>query len=92
MHCVSTGTLGAFVAMAKFKSGAAKVILPAIGLGIAMFIHAIWNASVSFESTAAIGFLFLFLTVLIFIIIFHFQLKTKGKLFTLNCFPKRAAA
>lgn len=80
MHCVSTGTLGAFVAMAKFKSGAAKVILPAIGLGIAMFIHAIWNASVSFESTAAIGFLFLFVTVLIFIITFSLSVKKERKI------------
>jgi RsiW-degrading membrane proteinase PrsW (M82 family) len=80
MHCVSTGTLGAFVALAKFKSGIAKVILPAVGLGIAMFIHAIWNASVSFESTAAIGFLFLFVTVLIFIITFSLSVKNERKI------------
>lgn len=80
MHCVSTGTLGAFVALAKFKSGIAKIILPTVGLGIAMFIHAIWNASVSFESTAAIGFLFLFLTVLIFIIIFSLSVKNERKI------------
>lgn len=80
MHCVSTGTFGAFIAMAKFKSGIAKVILPAVGLGIAMFIHAVWNASVSFESTAAIGFLFLFVTVLIFIITFSLSVKNERKI------------
>lgn len=80
MHCVSTGTFGAFIAMAKFKSGIAKVILPAVGILIAMSIHSIWNASVSFESTAAIGFLFLFVTVIIFMITFSLSVKKEKKI------------
>lgn len=80
MHCVSTGTFGAFVAVAKFKSGIAKIILPAMGLLIAMSIHAIWNASVSFESTAAIGFIFLFVTVIIFMFTFSLSVKKEKKI------------
>jgi len=70
MHCVSTGTLGAFLGYAKFKSGIIKMTFPLIGLGAAMFIHFLWNLSVSFDSTAMLGFLFLIITIAIFVTVF----------------------
>lgn len=69
MHCVATAIFGAFLGHAKFK-GKNKFLLSLAGLAIAIFIHFAWNFSVSFQSTAALGFLFLFATVIIFIAAF----------------------
>ncbi len=69
MHCVATAIFGAFLGNAKFK-GKNKFLLSLAGLSIAVFIHFAWNFSVSFQSTAVLGFLFLFATVIIFIATF----------------------
>ena len=74
MHCVSTGTLGAFLGYSKFKPGYIKLTFPVYGLGIAMFIHFLWNLSVSFEATTVPGFLFLIFTIAIFITVFSISL------------------
>ncbi len=70
MHCVATATFGAFLGYAKFKGISYKLTFPIIGLAIAMFIHFAWNFSVSFQSTAVLGFIFMFFTVIIFITVF----------------------
>jgi protease PrsW len=70
MHCVATGTFGAFLGYAKFKKPALKIILPVVGLSIAMFIHFMWNLSVSFVSTTLLGFLFMIFTIALFISVF----------------------
>lgn len=70
MHCVSTATLGASLSYSKFMSRGKRIFYAFIGLCFAMFIHAAWNSSVSFQSTAPLGFLFLFITIIIFIIVF----------------------
>jgi RsiW-degrading membrane proteinase PrsW (M82 family) len=70
MHCVATATLGAFLGYAKFKGLSNRFIFPTAGLGIAILIHFFWNYSVSFQSTALMGFLFMALTILIFIAIY----------------------
>jgi protease PrsW len=80
MHCVSTGTFGASLGYAKFKSSASKITIPFLGLIIAMFIHFFWNYSVSFKSTEPVGFLFLFLTVLLFIGIYIISIFTEKKI------------
>jgi len=80
MHCVSTGTLGAFLGYAKFKSGIIKMTFPLIGLGAAMFIHFLWNLSVSFDSTAMLGFLFLIITIAIFVTVFSISLMGEKKI------------
>ncbi|MFZ0454060.1 MAG: PrsW family intramembrane metalloprotease [Ignavibacteriaceae bacterium] len=67
MHCVSTGTLGAFLGYAKFNKTVHKITLPLIGLMIAMFIHFAWNYSVSYQSTAGLGLLFMFFSILVFV-------------------------
>ena len=71
MHCVSTGTLGAFLGYGKFKKGFSKVLFALLGLLIAMIIHSAWNSFISFESTAWIGFVFMVITIFIFIIVFY---------------------
>ncbi|MHB1688612.1 MAG: PrsW family intramembrane metalloprotease [Ignavibacteriaceae bacterium] len=80
MHCVATATFGAFLGYSKFKSIGYKLLLPLLGLLIAMFIHFVWNLSISFESTATLGFIFMFITVLIFIAVFSFAILEEKKI------------
>ncbi len=80
MHCVSTGTLGAFLGYAKFKPRIIKITFPLIGLAAAMFIHFMWNLSVSFNSTAILGFLFMIITITIFITVFSISLLSERKI------------
>ena len=79
MHCVSTATFGAFLGYAKFKSKSFKITFPVIGLLLAMIIHSAWNFSVSYQSTAPLGFLFLFITILIFILVFALSIQNEKK-------------
>lgn len=80
MHCVATATFGAFLGSAKFKSKFFKVTFPIIGLTLAMLIHSAWNFSVSFQSTAPLGFLFLFITILIFLLVFTLSIQNEKKI------------
>ncbi|MGA7836769.1 MAG: PrsW family intramembrane metalloprotease [Ignavibacteriaceae bacterium] len=80
MHCVSTATFGAFLGYAKFKDNTTKTFLIFSGLITAMFIHFAWNFSVSFESTAMLGFLFMIFTVIIFIIVYSISVKGESKI------------
>ncbi|MDY0083062.1 MAG: PrsW family intramembrane metalloprotease, partial [Ignavibacteriaceae bacterium] len=75
MHCVSTATLGAFLALAKYKPNLLKVVLSFTGLFFAMLIHFIWNYSVSFERTAPIGFIFMIFSIIIFIIVYTISIR-----------------
>jgi RsiW-degrading membrane proteinase PrsW (M82 family) len=80
MHCVATATFGAFLGYAKFKDRPLNLILPLIGLIVAMLIHSAWNFSVSFQSTAPLGFLFMFITILIFIFVFVLSIKNEKRI------------
>lgn len=80
MHCVATATFGAFIGYAKFKGIVYKVTFPVIGLAIAMFIHFAWNFSVSFQSTALLGFVFMFFTVIIFAITFSVSVWSEKRI------------
>lgn len=80
MHCVSTATLGAFLGYSKLMSKGKRIFYALMGLVLAMLIHAAWNSSVSFQSTAPLGFLFLFITVLIFITVFIISVARERKI------------
>lgn len=80
MHCVATATFGAFLGYAKFKSTRAKLIFPLTGMLLAMAIHSAWNLSVSFQSTAGLGFLFMFITILVFILVFSLSIRNEKKI------------
>ncbi len=80
MHCISTATYGAFLGYAKFRSYPYRIILPLAGLSIAMFIHFAWNFSVSFESTAPIGFIFMIFTIAVFIVVFSTSVMSEKKI------------
>ncbi|HPO54439.1 MAG TPA: PrsW family intramembrane metalloprotease [Ignavibacteriaceae bacterium] len=80
MHCVTTGTFGAFLGYAKFAPAAKKFMFPVFGFVIAVFIHFAWNFSVSFESTSLIGFLFLILTISLFLGTFARSISMERKM------------
>lgn len=80
MHCVSTGTLGAFIGYSKFKPIKNKVFYILIGLTIAILIHFAWNLSVSMETTTSIGFLFMFITILVFIFFYALAINSEKKI------------
>ena len=88
MHCVSTGIFGAFLGYAKFNKTIHKVILPFIGLIIAMVIHFTWNFSVSYRSTAGLGFLFMFLAILIFIGVYTISILKEKKIIYNELLPE----
>jgi len=87
MHCVATAIFGAFLGNAKFK-GKNKFLLSLAGLSIAIFIHFAWNFSVSFQSTAALGFLFLFATVIIFIAAFSASILQEKRIIYEELLPE----
>lgn len=80
MHGVSTATLGAFLGYAKFKDFNYKLLSAAAGLSIAIFIHFMWNLSVSYEDTTLIGFIFLGSSVIIMIVVFSLSVAGEKKI------------
>jgi len=80
MHAIATATVGAFLAKAKFTVSSYKFIYPIIGIFFAMFFHAAWNLSLTFEFTYYLGILFMIFLIFSFIFIFHFSLKNEQKI------------
>lgn len=80
MHCVATGTLGAFLGYGKFKKRIWKGLLAITGLIIAIIIHSAWNSFIGFESTAWIGFVSMIITICIFIIVFNLSISSERKI------------
>ncbi|PJA98784.1 MAG: hypothetical protein CO128_05545 [Ignavibacteriales bacterium CG_4_9_14_3_um_filter_30_11] len=80
MHGVATATFGAMLGYSKFKPTNSKIFYTLIGISNAIFIHFAWNITVSFESTALLGFLFLIFSVSIFIVIFSISLSREKKI------------
>lgn len=80
MHCVATGTFGAFLGYAKFKRGVKKILIALPGLLTAILIHVSWNTFVSFKSTTWLGILFMILSVIIFMISFSMSLAKERKI------------
>lgn len=79
LHCCTQATFGAAIGFAKFHRWGVKILVVPLGLFTAMFMHFTWNLTVSFESTALIGFLFMIMCVLIIFTIFQFGVYHEGK-------------
>ena len=80
LHCCTQATLGAAIGFAKFRGLLAKFTIIPLGLALAMFMHFTWNLTVSFSSTALIGFAFLIFTAIILFIIFQFGVYHEHKI------------
>jgi protease PrsW len=79
MHGVSTATLGAFLGYAKYKNMYYKIFAALAGLSIAVFIHFLWNLTISYEETAAIGFIFVGATVMVMFVVFSLSVTGEKK-------------
>jgi len=80
MHCLSTASLGAFLALARFSRTGFRFVYPFIGLLTAMLMHFIWNFTVSFEMTAIGGLFFIAVSVLFFIVVYSTSLKNEKRI------------
>lgn len=80
LHCCCQAVFGAAIGYAKFKGLFAKLTIIPLGLGIAMFMHFMWNLTVSFNSTALIGFAFMIMSVIIIFVVFQFAVHNEGKI------------
>lgn len=79
LHCCTQATLGAVIGYVKFKGILFKILLVPLGLFVAMFIHFTWNLTVSFTSTAIIGFLFMMMTVIVILAVYQIGLYNEHK-------------
>jgi len=80
LHCCTQAVFGAAIGYAKFKGLFAKLTIIPLGLGLAMFMHFTWNLTVSFNSTALLGFVFMVFAVIIIFIVFQFAVYHEGKI------------
>lgn len=80
MHAIATATFGAFLAMKKFSTNKFRNAFPIIGILIAMFIHFLWNFTVSFTFTSLLGYLFLLTAIISFFLVFKLSLKNEAQI------------
>src|SRR4030095_8134647 len=80
LHCCTQAVFGAAIGYAKFKGLFAKLTIIPLGLGLAMFMHITWNLTLSFNSTALLGFVFMVFAVIIIFIVFQFAVYHEGKI------------
>jgi RsiW-degrading membrane proteinase PrsW (M82 family) len=80
MHGIATATVGAFLAKAKFTLSSSKYLYLFWGLCLAIFFHATWNLSLSFEFTYLLGIAFMIFLIAAFLIIFNFSIKNEQRI------------
>jgi RsiW-degrading membrane proteinase PrsW (M82 family) len=80
MHCIATGTFGAFMGISKFKRTSIKIPLIISGLLLAIFIHFIWNYSIITKSYAPLGFVFMGVSIILFCAIFISSVMSERKI------------
>jgi RsiW-degrading membrane proteinase PrsW (M82 family) len=80
LHCCTQAVFGAAIGFAKFRSPLVKLTVIPLGLATAMFMHFVWNLTVSFNSTALLGFLFMIMAVIIIFILFQYGVYREGKI------------
>lgn len=76
LHVLASGTVGAAMALSFYKGRMLRVILPTIGLFIAIVLHALFNFFIISASGATILGVFLFVWIGIIILFLVFE-KTK---------------
>lgn len=80
LHCCTQAVFGAAIGYAKFRGFGIKLLVIPLGLATAMFMHFMWNLTVSFNSTALIGFAFMILSVIVIFTVFQFGVYHEGKI------------
>ena len=80
MHGLATATVGGMMSLAKFSTPFRKSMAAILGLLLAMFIHFIWNFSVSYSDTIFIGISFMLFILIVFVLVYYFSLKFENKI------------
>jgi len=80
MHCLSTATVGGIMSLAKYSSNLKRKISIIFSLSIAMFIHFVWNLSVSFSETFIIGLMFMIFIIILFIVVYYSSIRFENKI------------
>ncbi|PLX23271.1 MAG: hypothetical protein C0600_15270 [Ignavibacteria bacterium] len=82
MHAMATGIFGAFIGLTKFGQPVLRWPLRALGLVLAMFMHALWNFSVSINNPSAVGLgmIFIFLSLIVIIVVVQLALLAENRL------------
>lgn len=80
LHCCTQATFGAAIGLAKFRGPLAKFTIIPLGLALAMFMHFTWNLTVSFNSTAIVGFAFMIMVIIIIFLLFQYGVYREGKI------------
>ncbi|NUM70756.1 MAG: PrsW family intramembrane metalloprotease [Ignavibacteriaceae bacterium] len=80
VHCVATGTFGAALGFAKYRSVYWKILLPPAGLLYGMLTHAFWNYSVITEGYLLLGILSFLLSVVIFLFMFFGSIRNESRI------------
>jgi len=82
MHCISTATFGAVLGFTKFFTIIKKIIFIIMAIVISIFIHFIWNLSVSSSDTFLYAFIFMTFLIIFFMILFSYSLRKEKVLIT----------
>lgn len=80
MHAISTGTFGAALGIVKYSNSLVRFFFPFLAILFSMFIHFLWNASVSFEGTYFFGFVFMIILIFLFIVIIKLSINNEKKI------------
>jgi len=80
LHCCTQAVFGASIGFAKFRPFIFKLFIIPAGLLIAMFMHFMWNLTVSFNSTALIGFALMIMTIIVIFTVFQIAVYNEGKI------------
>lgn len=74
LHVLASGTIGAFLALAFYKSNAAKILYGVIGLVVATILHGIFNLTIMTDQGGEIilgVFLFVWMGIIILFLVFE---------------------
>lgn len=74
LHCIATASFGAFLGIAKFRSGN-KILFILGGYFTAVLMHASWNFLVLNSETSVFGLLMMVILILVFFRIFNYSTK-----------------
>jgi protease PrsW len=82
MHAMASGIVGASIGMTKFDFKRMRIPIRVAGFALAMFLHFLWNFSVSIESLAAasLGMLFILGSLIVILVLFQISLRHEKKL------------
>ncbi len=80
MHSLSTATIGGLMSLTKYSSRSKFIKTTIAGLIFAIFIHFIWNLSVSFSNTFLFGIVLMLFVILLFIVIYYLSIQFENKI------------